>query len=710
MEIQTDSLEKIKEFILANGVPINSKWLDYTSLNAALECKRTDVAKFMLEKNFRVNRTGKSASHLNTPLHHAVKMEDLELVNSLLIKKASIVALNDEGDTPLHLAFMSRNNPAVDSILNSIKNSTRIANPKNKKGLSHFHIACIRNNDTVVRYFLKSRVNVEDAIYEDSLLWPGCTALHLAVEYKCFKVVKLLLDAGADKYAQNTNEMKPFDIAEKNFADVSMMHYYLADEHHNYGPYNKISNFHVACMKSNNNLVESFINSGAAINNRVSRNSVFCPSYTPLHFAVESNKIENVQLLVNHGSDLDLKNGYYMTPLHLALYNEDHKEKDTIVDFLYSLVEEKNKDCTDLNGLTYFHIACTRNDTETVKKFLERGEDVNGQILYNLKNFSHYTPLHFAVRYNCVETAELLIKHGANINRSDNGMHGTPLHLAFDNGSNKMVELLMDNGADVNAIRPYDDKNMLHIFVEQLMDRDWRLDDPIKIFNVLDRIESDVKKYVVKLVKAGCNVNAQDSDGNTALHIACSKLINGMDIAVTLLKYGADINIENNEGDTPFRCTFHDIYRNNFDDYMTFYHHVQKLKDLGLRVNPKNEKCCKQLFKDKDEHAPGASCFLEENINKKRQQRLEEIDRMKKVKIDRSTSLYQILFEDGKKLSLLCKNNDTKKIMEQKDFYKLYPSYGDMLQLQYQKGLGNLGSALIAVEVVAEPRAKRKRR
>lgn len=712
--VETDSLEKIKEFLKSHSIPSNSKWLDYTALNSALEFKRKDVAKLMLEKNFRVNRTGRSATAINTPLHHAAKMEDVELVNSLLLKKASVVALNEEGETPLHLAFMSRNDPIVDLILSSIKNA-KVTNPKNKRGLSHFHIACIRNNQTVVQYFLKSGVKIEDPVNTDSLLWPGYTALHFAVEFNCFHVTKLLLDAGANRKAENANGQMPFALAKNNFTDTSMLNYYLTYENENLSIHNKLSHFHVACMKGDAEVVESFISNGAAVNNKVSKTSVFCPSYSPLHFAVESNDLESVKLLVEHGSDPEIKNGYYMTPLHLALYNEDHKKKNTIVDFLYSTVKDKEKDCTDLNGLTYFHIAVSRNDTKLVKKLLDQlGEDANGQVLYNLKNFSHYTPLHFAARYSCVETAELLIKKGANINRNDNGMHGTPLHLAYDNGDNKMIELLLKNGGDVNAIRPYDDKTMLHIFVEQVMDRSWRLDDPMKVVAALDNIDKDVEHHIPQLVKAGCNVNAKDTDGNTALHIACSNLTNGSSIVKILLELGADINLENNEGDTPFNCTFHDMYRNNADDYMAVYHHVQKLKDLGMTVNPKNEKCCEKLLREREECDPHASCFVERNISKKHQQRLEEIEKMKKVKVDKSTSLYQVLFEDLKKLSLICKNNEINKVMEQKNFRKSYPWYGSMLQLQYQKGLDNLKTMafdkLMATEEVKEPRAKRKRR
>ena len=48
------------------------------------------------------------------------------------------------------------------------------------------------------------------------------------------------------------------------------------------------------------------------------------------------------------------------------------------------------------------------------------------------------------------------------------------------------------------------------------------------------------------LAKSGADLNAQDQDGNTALHVT-----HDLDSAKALIQLGARINILNNEGDTP---------------------------------------------------------------------------------------------------------------------------------------------------------------
>lgn len=61
-----------------------------------------------------------------------------------------------------------------------------------------------------------------------------------------------------------------------------------------------------------------------------------------------------------------------------------------------------------------------------------------------------FTCLHYAARDGFVETAEVLIKNGANINCLSS-MQRTPLMYATISDHHKMVELLLKHGANVNV-------------------------------------------------------------------------------------------------------------------------------------------------------------------------------------------------------------------------------------------------------------------
>lgn len=66
------------------------------------------------------------------------------------------------------------------------------------EGLTHLHVACMRDKTEVVEALLMEPININQSVHQDSGNWPGYTPLHFAAKYKCFQTVQLLLSRGAD--------------------------------------------------------------------------------------------------------------------------------------------------------------------------------------------------------------------------------------------------------------------------------------------------------------------------------------------------------------------------------------------------------------------------------------------------------------------------------------------------------------------------------
>lgn len=181
--------------------------------------------------------------------------------------------------------------------------------------------------------------------------------------------------------------------------------------------------------------------------------------------AVQGNEIKKVKDLIAQGANVNARNEFGETPLHLAQSKEmaefllskgaDIHAKDNefgitplfnapkeIFKFLISKGADVN--VRSKKGLTPLAWSAYGDDLDRIKLLISKGADVNSADDY-LK-----TPLHIASNWNKVEIAKLLISKGAKVNARDH-LGWTPLHWASFEGGPEVVHLLINKGADKNA-------------------------------------------------------------------------------------------------------------------------------------------------------------------------------------------------------------------------------------------------------------------
>ncbi len=138
----------------------------------------------------------------NAPLYSAARLGKIEIARMLIDAGADVNIQNEEEDTPLHIATRWCNIKTIKLLLDSGAD----VNIKNKKGWTPLHSTlAIEYLDklTLLLSVPDIDLNVQDT--------EGWTPLHWAVYFNEFKVVEILVDAGARKDIRDDGGRLPYD-------------------------------------------------------------------------------------------------------------------------------------------------------------------------------------------------------------------------------------------------------------------------------------------------------------------------------------------------------------------------------------------------------------------------------------------------------------------------------------------------------------------
>jgi ankyrin repeat protein len=210
----------------------------------------------------------------------------------------------------------------------------------------------------------------------------------------------------------------------------------------------------------------------------------------------------------------------WILPLHFAaLLAGRSQDLDSAVKILSFIVEQYPDDlralsATDSRGRTPLHLAVTGKSRRAAKWLLEKGADVNA------RDSRGRCPLHYVS--SAVDLADMLLSSRADLDAKD-----------------------MDGLSPLYHVCQRDSLDVLNMFIERKAVLDTSLYGTLLHSAIIGRS----KRIMSTLLDKGIEVNSQNSDGDTPLHIATR--ISRADIVKALLIANADSTIANHLGQVP---------------------------------------------------------------------------------------------------------------------------------------------------------------
>ena len=479
--------------------------LHYASFN-----RRPKIVQLLLANGANAHaedNQGRNPLHQISPLLIEVDHQDVRRVTQLLLEQGVDVNVIDKNyETPLHISssFVSLENTRL--LLNRGAN----ADAENVHGQTPLHLV------SQTHHINKKNVNIAWLLLQlgvdvNALDMRQESPLHFASSSGNFKIALVLLNHGANVNAQNDNGETPL---------------------------HQVSLCSLVNINDWDRLAQLLLENGADVNARDKNQA------TPLHFASNMSKLETTRVLLNYGADIHARNIYGKTPLHIVSQGDLCMSRS--VSDLVQLFQSRGADMNarDKDQATPFLLASLHLQFDAAKALLQCGADVDA-VNIHVQNALHLASQNPRKDYQ--DLGRLLLARGVDMNGRDNDER-TPLHLASYCGQVEITEALLDHSAQVNAtdISGYTPLHQVALGISEYDYKSLGMDPWDQ-----SKHPARVIRLAQRLLESSADVNAQNKDHETPLHLASRLRLHEM--ARLLLKHGADVNVKNSEGKTPLQ-------------------------------------------------------------------------------------------------------------------------------------------------------------
>ena len=443
-----------------------------------------------------------------TALHHAVLSGFEDTVEELIASGADINAVSLLSFSPLSLAALKARRNIVEQLLN--RRALLLVKEHGSSPL--LHMACCSGDLSLVRTLfqkaavreqldLKAHIQLRKVAEFEMMPHAGevldgyLRPLHVAAFFGRTEVVEFLLDTrGVDETFEVT-----FEVAWEETADTNLKHRTVQES--------KWTAMMAAARNGHPDIVSTLLARGAdptgetystaddfesetALTMAACKGHASCllhlvrwhdkhklPLETAertgaIHTAAFEGHVECVRILLDHGSDVNHRDGHGDTPLTNAASKEHVGVIELLSQYKADLNAKSQDGSTaliwasfkghaqsietlvrlgadvklkDRRGQSACHFAATNGHCRCVERLARAGSDLNAIDLYE------ETPLMLAAQSGHTCSVETLLSLGPSTSKiNDSGW--TAAHLAAKNGHSNCIEALAKFGADLNAV------------------------------------------------------------------------------------------------------------------------------------------------------------------------------------------------------------------------------------------------------------------